>query len=295
MERIGFVGLGIMGSRMAANLRRAGAELTVYNRTRERAEAWAAEHGGTVAATPAEVGAASDVVVTMVVDGAQVTEVLLGEQGVAQGAAAGTLCVDMSTIAPGDSRRIAASLAERDIGFVDAPVTGSSPKAEDGTLTIMASGAPEHYKRALPLFEAMGELIVNVGDEVGLGEMVKLINNAVAAANAHTLAQALVVGRATGVDLDALARVMAAGSGGSAMLALKAQPMRDHDYTTLFKLDHMLKDVRLCLEEGQAAGVPFPAAASVREALTAGLGRGLGDADFAALLEAVEGLAGVRL
>jgi 3-hydroxyisobutyrate dehydrogenase-like beta-hydroxyacid dehydrogenase len=295
VERIGFVGLGIMGSRMAANLRRAGYELTVYNRTRERAQAWADEHGGTVVDSPADVGAASDVVITMVVDGVQVTEVLLGENGVAQGAAAGTLCVDMSTIAPGDSRRIAAALAEREVGFVDAPVTGSSPKAEDGTLTIMASGAPDHVARAQPLFEAMGELIVHVGDEVGLGEMVKLINNAVAAANAHTLAQALVVGRATGVDLDALTKVMGAGSGGSAMLALKAQPMREHDYTTLFKLDHMLKDVRLCLEEGQAAGVPFPAAAAVREALTAGAGRGLGDEDFAALLEAVEGFSGVRL
>jgi 3-hydroxyisobutyrate dehydrogenase-like beta-hydroxyacid dehydrogenase len=295
VERIGFVGLGIMGSRMAANLRRAGYELTVYNRTRERAEAWAAEHGGTVVDTPAEVGAASDVVITMVVDGAQVSEVLLGENGVARGAAAGALCVDMSTIAPGDSRRIAAALGEGDVGFVDAPVTGSSPKAEDGTLTIMASGAPEHFQRAQPLFEAMGELIVHVGDDVGLGEMVKLINNAVAAANAHTLAQALVVGRATGVDLDALTQVMGAGSGGSAMLGLKAKPMREHDYTTLFKLEHMLKDVRLCLEEGQAAGVPFPAAAAVREALTAGAGRGLGDADFAAILEAVEGFAGVRL
>jgi 3-hydroxyisobutyrate dehydrogenase len=295
VARIGFVGLGIMGSRMAANLRRAGYELTVYNRTHERAEAWAAEHGGTVVDTPAEVGAASDIVVTMVVDGAQVAEVLLGEDGVAAGAAAGTLCVDMSTIAPGDSRRIAAALGERDIGFVDAPVTGSSPKAEDGTLTIMASGAPEHRERARPLFEVMGGLIVEVGDEVGLGEMVKLINNAVAAANAHTLAQALVVGRATGVDLDALTEVMAAGSGGSAMLGLKAGPMREHDYTTLFKLEHMLKDVRLCLEEGQAAGVPFPAAAAVREALTAGEGRGLGDADFAAIVEAVEGFAGVRL
>jgi 3-hydroxyisobutyrate dehydrogenase-like beta-hydroxyacid dehydrogenase len=295
VARIGFVGLGIMGSRMAANLRRAGYELTVYNRTRERAEAWAAEHGGTVVDTPAEVGAAGDIVITMVVDGAQVRDVLLGEDGVAAGAAAGTLCVDMSTIAPGDSRRIAAALAERDIGFVDAPVTGSSPKAEDGTLTIMASGAPEHRERARPLFEVMGELIVEVGDDVGLGEMVKLINNAVAAANAHTLAQALVVGRATGVDLDALTQVMAAGSGGSAMLGLKAGPMREHDYTTLFKLEHMLKDVRLCLEEGQAAGVPFPAAAAVREALTAGEGRGLGDADFAAIVEAVEGFAGVRL
>jgi 3-hydroxyisobutyrate dehydrogenase len=295
VERIGFVGLGIMGSRMAANLRRAGYELTVYNRTRERAEAWAAEHGGTVVATPAEVGAASDVVITMVVDGAQVQEVLLGEQGVAQGAAPGTLCVDMSTIAPGDSRRIAATLSERGIAFVDAPVTGSSPRAEDGTLTIMAGGATKDFERARPLFEVMGELVVHVGEEVGQGEMVKLINNAVAAANAHTLAQALVVGRGTGVDLDALIQVMGAGSGGSAMLALKAEPMRTHDYSTLFKLEHMLKDVRLCLEEGQAAGVPFPAAAAVREALTAGMGRGLGDDDFAAVVETVEGFAGIRL
>jgi len=295
VERIGFVGLGIMGSRMAANLRGAGYELTVYNRTRERAEAWAAERGGTVVATPAEVGAASDVVITMVVDGAQVQEVLLGEQGVAQGAAPGTLCVDMSTIAPGDSRRIAAALSERRVAFVDAPVTGSSPRAEDGTLTIMAGGTTKDFQRARPLFEVMGELIVHVGEEVGQGEMVKLINNAVAAANAHTLAQALVVGRGTGVDLDALVQVMGAGSGGSAMLALKAEPMRKHDYSTLFKLEHMLKDVRLCLEEGQAAGVPFPAAAAVREALTAGMGRGLGDDDFAAVVETVEGLAGIRL
>jgi 3-hydroxyisobutyrate dehydrogenase-like beta-hydroxyacid dehydrogenase len=295
VERIGFVGLGIMGSRMAANLRRAGYELTVYNRTRATADAWAAEHGATVAATPAEAGAAADVVITMVVDGAQVREVLLGEAGVAAGAGEGTLCVDMSTIAPGDSRAIAEALAERGIRFVDAPVTGSSPKAEDGTLTIMAGGAKEDFERALPLFEAMGELIVHVGEQVGQGEMVKLINNAVAAANAHTLAQALVVGRATGVDLDALTKVMGAGSGGSAMLALKAGPMREHDYKTLFKLEHMLKDVRLCLEEGQAAGVPFPAAAAVREALTAGMGRVLGDADFAAIVETVEGFAGVRL
>jgi 3-hydroxyisobutyrate dehydrogenase len=287
MDRIGFIGLGIMGSRMAANLRRAGYELTVYNRTRERADAWAAEHGATVVATPAEAGAAADVVITMVVDGPQVRDVLLGEHGVASGAAAGTLCVDMSTIAPGDSRAIAGDLAERGLAFVDAPVTGSSPRAQDGTLTIMAGGAPADFERARPLFEVMGELVVHVGDEVGQGEMVKLINNAVAAANAHTLAQALVVGRATGVDLDALVQIMGAGSGGSAMLALKAGPMREHDYSTLFKLEHMLKDVRLCLEEGQAAGV--------REALTAGMGRGLADADFAALLEPVEGLASVRL
>jgi 3-hydroxyisobutyrate dehydrogenase len=294
VERVGFIGLGIMGSRMAANLRRAGYELTVFNRTRERADAFAGEHGATVAGTPGEVGAASDLVITMVVDGAQVEEVLLGDDGAAARAAEGTLCVDMSTIAPADTRRIGAALAERGIGFLDAPVSGSSPKAEDGTLTIMAGGTAEDFERARPLFEVMGELVVHVG-ELGHGQIVKLINNAVAASNASTLAQALIVGKATGVDLEALERIMGASSGGSTMLSLKAGPMRNHDYSTLFKLEHMLKDVRLCLEEGQAAGVPFPAAAATREVLSAGMGRGLADADFAAMLEVLEGLANTRL
>jgi 3-hydroxyisobutyrate dehydrogenase-like beta-hydroxyacid dehydrogenase len=294
VERVGFIGLGIMGSRMAANLRAAGYELTVFNRTRERAETFASDHGATVADTPAAVGAASDVVITMVVDGPQVEAVLLGDDGVVSGAGEGTLCVDMSTIAPAQTRRIGAALDERGIGFVDAPVTGSSPKAEDGTLTIMAGGTADAFARAQPLFDVMGEVVVHVG-ELGQGQTVKLINNAVAATNASTLAQALIVGKATGVDLDALVRVMGAGSGGSAMLGLKAGPMREHDYTTLFKLEHMLKDVRLCLEEGQAAGVPFPAAAHTREVLTAGMGRGLGAQDFAALVEVLEGLAGIRL
>ncbi|MEY2533180.1 MAG: 3-hydroxyisobutyrate dehydrogenase [bacterium] len=294
VERVGFIGLGIMGSRMAANLRRAGFELVVFNRTRERAEAWAAEHGAAVAATPAEVGRRSDVVITMVVDGPQVEAMLLGPGGVAEAASPGTLCVDMSTIAPADTRRIGAALADRAIRFVDAPVTGSSPRAQDGTLTIMAGGADADFARARPLFDVMGELVVHVG-ELGQGQTVKLINNAVAAANLSTLAQALIVGRATGVDLDALMTIMGAGSGGSAMLALKGRPLVEHDYSTLFKLEHMLKDVRLCLEEGQAAGVPFPAAAQTRELLTAGMGRGLGDADFAAMLDVLEALAGVRL
>ena len=294
MSNVGFIGLGIMGSRMAANLRRAGHDLTVFNRTRERAEAWAEEHGGTVAATPAEVGAAADIVITMVVDGPQVRAMLLGDDSVTEGAGEGTLCVDMSTISPTQTRQIGAALGEGGIRFIDAPVTGSSPRAEDGTLTIMAGGDAADFEQARPLLEVMGKLVLHVG-ELGQGQVVKLINNAVAATNASTLAQALVVGRATGVDLDSLVAVMAAGSGGSAMLDLKAGPMREHDYSTLFKLEHMLKDVRLCLEEGQAAGVPFPAAADTREVLSAAMGRGLGDADFAALLEVVEAMAGTRL
>jgi 3-hydroxyisobutyrate dehydrogenase-like beta-hydroxyacid dehydrogenase len=294
VERLGFIGLGIMGSRMAANLRRAGYELTVHNRTRERAERWADEHGATVATTPAEVGARSDIIITMVVDGPQVEAALLGPVGAAAHAAEGTLCIDMSTIAPAQTRRIGATLADRGIRLVDAPVTGSSPRAEDGTLTIMAGGTAEDFGHARPILGVMGRLVVHVG-ALGQGQTVKLINNAVAATNLSTLAQALIVGRAAGVDLEALVRIMGAGSGGSAMLEIKGRPLLEHDYSTLFKLEHMLKDVRLCLEEGQAAGVPFPAAAHTREVLTAGMGRGLGDADFTAMLEVLEAMADTRL
>jgi 3-hydroxyisobutyrate dehydrogenase len=292
--RVGFVGLGIMGSRMAANLARAGYDLTVFNRTRSTAETWVAEHGGTVAATPAEAGAAADIVISMVVDGGQVRSVLLGDEGAAQGAAAGTLCVDMSTIAPTETLAIGADLTERGLRLLDAPVTGSAPKAQDGTLTIMAGGEAEDFARARPLFDVMGELVVHVGT-LGQGEMVKLINNAVAAANTATVGEALLVGQATGVDLDALVQVMGSGSGGSTALDLKAGPMRAHDYGPLFKLEHMLKDVRLCLEEAQAANVPFGAAARARDVLVAAMARGHADDDFAAMIAALEGFAGARL
>lgn len=293
-ERIAFLGLGIMGSRMAANLVRGGFELTVWNRTESKARRFCDEHRAALAPTPGEAARDSDIVVTMVVDAAQVEQLLLGEDGVAGSARPGTLCVDCSTIGRSATLEIGARLAEREIGMVDAPVTGSSPRAEDGTLTIMAGGSVDAFARARPLLEAMGELIVHCGP-LGQGQMVKLINNAVAAANATVLGQALLVGARTGVDLDALTEVMGAGSGASAMLALKARPMREHDYTTLFKLDHMLKDVRLCLEEGQAAGAPFPFAAVTREILSAAAGMGYGDEDFAALIEVLEGAARTKL
>ncbi|MGA2009079.1 MAG: NAD(P)-dependent oxidoreductase [Solirubrobacteraceae bacterium] len=292
--RVAFLGLGIMGSRMAANLVGAGVELTVWNRTEATAEAFCRQHGSHLAATPAHAAASCDVVFTMVVDGPQVHEVLLGRNGAAATAAAGTLFVDCSTIGPTATHEIAAGLAAHDLRLLDAPVTGSSPKARDGTLTIMVGGEREDYERALPLLRAMGETIVHAGPQ-GQGQMIKLLNNAVAATNAAVLGQALVVGAKAGVDLDALVTVMGAGAGGSTMLDLKAEPMRTHDYTTLFKLEHMLKDVRLCLEEGQALGVPFPSAAHTREILSAAMGLGLGDADFAALIEPLQNAAHTKL
>src|SRR3954447_19985019 len=293
-ETVGFIGLGIMGSRHAANLARAGYELTVYNRTRERAEAWAEEHGGEVAGSPREVAERSDVVITMVVDGAQVESMLLGENGAAAGAKPGALFIDMSTIGPADARRTAEALAEQGHRFVDAPVTGSAPKAQDGTLTIMAGGGEEDMRRAMPLLEAMGEIIVHVG-EVGTGQQVKVLSNAVSAVNCATLAQALVVGRRAGVNLEALLKVMGAGSANSTMLQLKGQPMLAHDFAPLFKLEHMLKNVRLCLQEAREAGAAFPAAALAGELHAAAAGRGLGGQDFAAVLEVVEGLNDARV
>jgi 3-hydroxyisobutyrate dehydrogenase-like beta-hydroxyacid dehydrogenase len=292
--RVGFIGLGIMGSRQAANLVRAGHELKVFNRTRETAERWASEHAAEVADSPRAAAAGADAVITMVVDGPQVEAMLLGDDGAAAGAPDGTLFVDCSTIAPGHARRLGATLRERGHGFVDAPVTGSAPKAQDGTLTIMAGGAAADMERARPLLEAMGKLIVHAGD-VGQGQAVKVISNSVTAVNCATLAQALVVGRRAGVDLNSLVEVMGAGSANSTMLELKGRPMLEHDFSPLFKLEHMLKDVGLCLDEARAAGAPFPFAALARELYSAGVGRGLGEQDFAAVLEVLEGLGDARV
>jgi 3-hydroxyisobutyrate dehydrogenase-like beta-hydroxyacid dehydrogenase len=158
----------------------------------------------------------------------------------------------------------------------------------------MVGGERERFERARPLLEVMGELIVHVG-ELGQGQALKLINNALGAANAAALAEALLLASASGIDLDALVEVVSAGSGASAQLSLKSGAMREHDYTPLFKTSHMLKDVRLCLEQAQEVGVPFPAAAHARDLLTATEARGLGEQDYAALIEAAEGLAARRL
>ncbi|MHB8694544.1 MAG: NAD(P)-dependent oxidoreductase [Solirubrobacteraceae bacterium] len=293
--KIAFLGLGIMGSRMAANLARAGHQLTVWNRTQARAEQFVADHGGTLANTPAQAATDVEVAFTMVVDGQQVEHVLFDDgDGAAHAASPGTLFVDCSTIGPQYARSIGVRLAEQGMQFLDAPVTGSSPRAEDGTLTFMVGGDAPDFERARPLLETMGKLIVHCG-ELGQGQVVKLINNAVAATNAAVVGQALLVGKRAGTDLDALSEVMGAGSGASTMLELKGPAMRAHDYQTLFKLEHMLKDVRLCLWLGETVGAPFPFAALTREILTAADGLGHGEDDFAAMIEALERAAGARL
>jgi 3-hydroxyisobutyrate dehydrogenase-like beta-hydroxyacid dehydrogenase len=271
-----------MGSRMARNLRAAGFDVVVWNRTRARAD----ELGEPIADTPRAAAEQADIVITMVVDAPQVDAVLFGENGAVDGLGEGALVVDMSTIAPTAVKDVAARLGERGIGFVDAPVTGSRPRAEDGTLTIMAGGSAHDFDRAKPLFEAMGELIVHCGPN-GHGAMVKLLNNALAAINAAALAEALDVAERYGLDTDRLIKVMSAGSAKSTMLDLKAKPMVERDYEPLFKLEHMLKDVRHALAEAAALGEDFDLAADAEALYAAAAEAGFGEKDFAAVAEAV--------
>lgn len=280
--RVAFLGMGIMGSRMAANLRRAGFDVVVWNRTRERAE----RVGEPIADSPRAAAEGADVLITMVVDTPDVEAVLFGPDGAAVGLAPGSLAVDMSTIPPSAVLRIAERLRGHDVAFVDAPVSGSTPKAEDGTLTIMAGGDAADFERARPLFEAMGELVVHCGPS-GHGAMVKLLNNAIAATNAAAIAEAFEVGEAYGLDMGRLVEVMSAGSAGSVMLGLKAKPMLERSYEPLFKLAHMLKDVRHCLTEAEALGEQFDLAADAEALYAAADAAGLGDQDFAAVAEAV--------
>jgi 3-hydroxyisobutyrate dehydrogenase len=286
-ERVAFLGLGIMGAPMAANLARAGFGVTVWNRTPSTAERFAAQHDVHIEGTPAAAAEASDVTITMVPDVPEVEDVIFGDRGAVYGMRRGGLAIDMSTIAPSASVRIGERLASEGIDFLDAPVTGSRPKAEDGTLTIMAGGDADSFRRARPLLGAMGKLVLHVGPQ-GHGSMVKLLNNTTAAVNALAVAEALVAAGAAGVDTDALRQVMAAGSGGSAMLDLKAGPMVEHDFEPLFKLAHMLKDVRHCLTEADRLGARMDLAKSAETAYSQADRKGLGEQDFAAVVEVVE-------
>jgi len=286
VKRVAFLGLGIMGNPMAANIARGGFELTVWNRTRERADEFASAHERvTVADTPAEAASNADAVISMVPDTPEVEEVLFAA---ADGMSDGGLAVDMSTIAPTASRSIGERLAERGIRFLDAPVTGSRPKAEDGTLTIMVGGDEADFERVRPVFESMGRLVLHVGPS-GHGEMIKLINNTLSAINAAALAEALATGQAAGADTDKLRQVVAAGSGGSAMLELKAQVMLDGDFEPLFKLEHMLKDVRHCIAEAEALGLELRVAKLVESIYAEAAANGLAERDFAAVADVIGG------
>ena len=286
-ERVAFCGLGIMGGPMAANLARAGFELSVYTRTREKAERFASEHGAEAAATPREAAEGAAAVITMVPDAPEVEEVLLGEQGAAHGLEENALAIDMSTIAPTAAKAIGERLAQDRIAFLEAPVSGSRPKAEDGTLTIMVGGEPGDFERAGPLFDAMGERIVHVGPQ-GHGQLAKLLTNTMGAVHAVALAESVLAAEKAGLDPGAFLEVAAGSAGNSTVLGLKGRPMFERDFEPLFKLEHMLKDVRHCLNEAQALGVELRLGSLVEPLYTKAAESGHAEEDFAAVIRALE-------
>lgn len=292
-ERLGFIGLGIMGRGMALNLRRAGFDLTVWNRTASRADELVAA-GARRAESPADLAASCDVIFSCVSDTPDVLEVLLGDNGVIQGVREGALVVDMSTISPRASREIAERLAERGAHALDAPVSGGSEGAAKGTLSIMVGGDEAQVERARPYFEAMGKTITHVGGH-GMGQTVKLVNQILVVVNMLAVSEALVFAEASGADLERALAAVAGGAAGSWMLSNRGPQVIARDWRPGFTIDLQQKDLRLVLEAANEVGAPLVATAMVSQMYRALQQAGLGHEGNHALVKAVERLAGIEV
>lgn len=292
MERIGFVGLGTMGAAMAANLRRAGFELIVWNRTPGRAGELL-ELGATEAPTPAHAARASDVVVVCVSDTPDVEAVLFGEDGVAAGMAGGGLVIDCSTISPAATATFAARLAASGIGFVDAPVSGGSEGAKHATLTIFVGGEATDAERARPILAAMGRTITHFGP-AGSGQAVKAINQVVLAGAYLGVAEGMVLALKAGLDPVAVAEALNGGAARSWVLENRSGRMIDNAYPLGFRTSLHLKDLTIALELARSLGASLPVAALASQ-LEAGLvARGHGDEDMSNLARAIRSLSALE-
>ncbi len=294
--RVGFIGLGIMGLPMARNVLRAGHALTIYARRPERVRELVAE-GAQLVATPAEVGRAAEVIITMLPNAPEVEEVVLGPGGVLEGAAKGAIIADMSTIAPAASRRLAEACAACGVAFLDAPVSGGSIGAERGTLTIMAGGDEEAFARCQPVFAAMGraENIFHVGPS-GTGEVVKLANNLLCGVIAAACAEALTLGVKNAVDVPSLAKIIGVSSGASWQLS-NVFPARvwDGSFTPGFMTDLLLKDLGLALDLADEGGVPVRLTELTRQMYEESRAAGHGRDDYSAMITLLEDAAGVQV
>ena len=258
---VGFIGIGTMGREMAINLAKAGHRVTAYD-VRPEAPRALAEFGIRAAASIAEAAATADIVVTMLPDTPDVEAVVYGEGGLRANPPEGRLVVDMSTIAPEAVRRMHADLAQAGVAFVDAPVSGGPLGAKNATLSIMAGGDAPAFAKAQPFFAGMGTTITHVGAP-GAGQTVKLCNQLICGINIQAICEALALGRASGVDLQQLRKVLLGGSAASWMLDKLGSQMIEGDASAGFRIDLMLKDLRLVAQQAQAKNVPLPATALV--------------------------------
>ena len=290
MTTVGFIGLGIMGGPMAANLVRAGFEVVGHNRSPDPVRRLV-DAGGRGAGGVAEAVAAADVVVTMVPDSPDVEAVALGADGVYASARPGTLHVDMSTIRPDVARRLAEAGRERGLRVLDAPVSGGEQGAKEGTLSVMVGGEPADVAKARPVLEAVGRTVVHVGP-AGAGQTVKAANQLIVAGTLELVAEALVFLEASGVDTGAAVEVLAGGLAGSAVLDRKAPAMLARDFTPGFRVELHHKDMGIVTAAAREAGVVIPLGAVVAQLLASLKAQGDGGLDHGALLTLVERLSG---
>jgi len=279
--KVGLIGLGLMGAPMGRNLLKAGFTLTVWNRTRDKSEKLAAE-GATAAASPRDVAAASDVLITIVSDPPALESVLWGDAGVLAALRKGSVLIDSSTVTPGLARRIAAACAERGADFLDAPVTGGTWGAEKGELVFMIGGKKEVLDRVEPVLQAVGKRFFLLGPN-GAGQTVKLAMNMILALEVEALAEGLELVTRSGVPAERLIEVLQSSMGRAPVLDVKAPVIIKRDFTPSFPLRLMHKDMRLALELAKENGVELPAGAAAFAAYSAVKATTQGDVDYAAI------------
>ena len=287
---VGFIGLGIMGRPMARNLLKAGYSLVVHSRSRGPVDE-TVKAGATAAASPRDVAAQCDVLITMLPNSPDVEQVALGPNGIIEGARRGLIFADMSTISPIVSRKIGAALEPRGVAMLDAPVSGGEKGAIDGALSIMVGGDKAVFERVLPIFQAMGKTITLLGP-LGLGGFTKLANQIIVAVNLTALAEALTLGKKAGLDRELLLTALAGGLAGSRCLDQKKSNYVSNTYNPGFKIDLHYKDLGLIMESARALGVPLPATAVVQELFNALRVKGRGGLDHSGVITLLEDLAG---
>jgi 3-hydroxyisobutyrate dehydrogenase len=288
--RIGFIGLGIMGKLMADNLLKSGYELAVYNRSKKKSLAGFQN----VASNPKEVAEHSDVVIDMVTDAPDVRQVLLGKNGVIEGAKRGLIAIDMSTNSPATAKSLASSLGEKGIEFLDAPVTGGDKGAKEATLTIMAGGKREAFQKAKPIFQSMGKEIVYMGKS-GSGQAAKLCNQV--AVSLHTLAtcESLLLGASSELNLNDLLRVLTSGAAGSWNLSNLGPKVINGDYEPGFRAAHLSKDLRYVMQLSEENRVSLPGSSLVYQLYNSVLAENKGEKGTQVLARVLEKLASRKI
>lgn len=292
-EKIGFVGLGIMGQPMALNLVKAGFEVSVFNRTRGKTEPLE-RAGARVASSPADAARGADYVMSIVSDSAASEQVVIGKDGVQETLKPGAILIDSSTISPVVSRKLACHAAGKQASFLDAPVTGSKHGAEKGELTFMIGGDRAAFDRALPVLKVLGKKHIYCGAN-GAGLSAKLAQNVIQSAMVEIFCEGFVLATKAGVKPETMFEIVQSSMARASLTDFKAPFIFKGDFTPYFPLKWMHKDVTLAMEAAFAQGVPMPAAAAVKEVYGAACAQGKGDLDYAAVVTFLEELAGVKV